>query len=249
MRFAVKDTLTEEEVRSGLRTVIKDGLTSQTMVTLTGGIFLVAFALKLGASNMTIGLLAAIPPLTQLLQIPSIYLVEKVRNRRAITTYAAGISRIFWLLIVLIPFLFSIQAGLTFLIAAILLHTAFASVAGCSWNSWMRDLLPHDRLGAFFSKRMGLATGLGIVLSLAAGIYIDYWKRLFPDYELHGYSILFFLGFLAGMLGVYFISTIPEPRMAPADKKLKFFKLLLQPFKDGNFKNLIMFLGPLEFCY
>ena len=248
MKFAVKDTLTEEEVRTGLRTVIKDGLTSQTMATLTGGIFLVAFALKLGASNMTIGLLAAIPPLTQLLQIPSIYLVEKVRNRRAITTYALGLSRIVWLLITLIPFLFSIQAGLTFLIVAILLHTAFASVANCSWNSWMRDLLPQDRLGAFFSKRMSIATGLGIALSLAAAIYIDYWKKLFPDYELHGYSILFFLGFLAGMLGVYFISTIPEPRMAPADKKLKFFKLLLRPFKDTNFKNLIMFLGPWSFA-
>jgi len=39
MSFAVKTTLTEEEARSGLRTVIKDGLTSQTMATLTGGIF------------------------------------------------------------------------------------------------------------------------------------------------------------------------------------------------------------------
>ena len=151
MRFAVKTTLTDEEVRVGLRNVIKDGLTSQTMGTLTGGIFLVAFALKLGASNMAIGLLAAIPSLTQLLQIPSIYLVEKVRNRRAITTYALGLSRIVWLLITLIPFLFSIQAGLTFLIVAILLHTAFASVANCSWNSWMRDLLPQDRLGGFFT--------------------------------------------------------------------------------------------------
>jgi len=68
--FPVRDTLTEEEFQSGLRSVIKDGLASQTMVTLTGGVFLVAFALKLGASNLVIGLLAAIPPLTQLIQIP-----------------------------------------------------------------------------------------------------------------------------------------------------------------------------------
>lgn len=73
MRFAVKDTLTEEEIQSGLKNVIKDGLASQTMITLTGGVFLVAFALKLGASNQIIGLLAAIPPLAQLIQIPSIY--------------------------------------------------------------------------------------------------------------------------------------------------------------------------------
>lgn len=67
MRFTVKDTLTEEEIQSGLRAIIKDGLTTQTMLTLTGGVFLVAFALKLGASNTIIGLLAAIPPLAQLI--------------------------------------------------------------------------------------------------------------------------------------------------------------------------------------
>ncbi len=248
MRFAVKDTLTEEEIQKGLRSVIRDGLTTQTMVTLTGGVFLVAFALKLGASNLMIGLLAAIPPLAQLVQIPAIYLIEKYRVRRAICVTATASSRIFWLAIALIPFLFSIEAGLSFLIIALLLYATFGAVGGSSWNPWMRDLIPQDRLGAFYSKRMSVATGLGIPLSLAAGFYIDYWKKLFPDYELYGYSILFFFGFLAGMLGVYFISTIPEPRMAPVEEKPKIFNLILQPFKDANFKNLITFLGSWNFA-
>jgi len=241
MRFPVKDTLTNEEIQSGLRSVIKDGLASQTMVTLTGGAFLVAFALKLGASNLVIGLLAAIPPLTQLIQIPSIYLVERYRLRRAITVYASGTARVFWLFIALIPFLFFVQRGLTVLIVALFLHSAFAAVGGTSWNSWMRDLVPEDRLGSFFAKRMSLAIALGIAISLTAGIYIDFWKRLFPRYELEGYSILFLLGFLVGMLGVYFITTIPEPRMAPTKGRLKLSTLISQPFRDVNFKNLIIF--------
>jgi hypothetical protein len=89
MRFAVKDTLTEDEIQVGLRNVIRDGLATRVMVTLTGGVFLVAFALKLGASNSMIGLLAAIPSLAQLIQIPSIYLVEKYRVRRAISVYTS----------------------------------------------------------------------------------------------------------------------------------------------------------------
>jgi len=248
MKFTVKDTLTEEEIQAGLKTVIKDGLTTQTMVSLTGGVFLVAFALKLGASNLIIGLLAAIPALAQLIQIPSIYLVEKYRVRRAISVYASASSRLFWLLIAFIPFLFSIKAGLTFLIAAILLNAIFTAVSTCSWNSWMRDLVPKERLGSFFSKRMSLATGLGIPLSLGAGIYLDYWKKLWPNYELYGYSVLFFLGFLAGMLGVYYISNIPEPRMTPIEKKTKFTTLISQPFNDANFKQLIIFLGSWNFA-
>ncbi len=244
--FPVKDSLTEKEIESGLRQVIKDGLTSQAMVTLTGGAFLVAFALKLGASNLVIGLLAAIPPLAQLIQVPSIFLVQKIQNRRAIAVVSSALSRIFWLLIALIPFLFSVKAGLAFLLVAMFLNGAFGAVTNASWGSWMRDLVPQERLGSFFSKRMRLATGLAIVLSLAGAVYIDLWKKGFSNYELQGYSLLFFFGFAAGMLGVYFISTIPEPRMTRIETG--FFKLLLQPFRDANFRNLIRFLGPWNFA-
>jgi hypothetical protein len=212
MRFAAKETLTEEEVQSGLRAVIKDGMASTAMATLTGGVFLVAFALKLGASNLVIGLLAAIPPLAQLIQIPSIYLVERLRNRRAISVATSTGGRILWLFIALIPFLFPKEGGLNFLIVAILINAAFIAVSNCSWNSWMRDLVPQDRLGAFFSRRMSLSVGLSIVLSLAAAFYIDYWKRQFLHTELQGYSVLFAAGFIAGMILAF---TLYRPYRSP----------------------------------
>ncbi len=246
--FAVKDNLTDDEIRYGLRNVIRDGLTSQAMSTLTGGIFLVAFALKLGASNMVIGLLAAIPFLAQLIQIPSIYLIEKYRARRAICVYSSALSRMFWLPIAAIPFLFSIETGLIVLITALILQSAIGGIGGCCWNSWMRDLVPHDKLGSFFSKRMSLAAVLGSLLSLTAGFYIDKWENLFPEHKLYGYSALFFMGFIAGMLGVYFLSATPEPCMESIKKKQKFTRLLLTPFNDINFRNLIMALGPWSFA-
>jgi MFS family permease len=248
MMFAAKETLTEQEVQSGLRAVIKDGLASQAMATFTGGALLVAFALKLGASNLVIGLLAAIPPLMQLLQIPSIYLVEKVRNRRAISTYASALSRTMWLLVALLSIFLPLKAGLSVLIAALAVHAALGAVSACSWSSWMRDLVPEDQLGAFYSKRMRLATSLGIVLYLAAGFYIDLFRKISPDLELYGYSTLFLLGFLAGMLGVYFISTIPEPQMAAREGESKFLELILAPFGDANFRKLISFLGSWSFA-
>ena len=95
--FTPKESLTEQEIQTGLDAVIKDGVASQAMGILTGGAFLTAFAIKLGASNVVIGLLAAIGPLSQLLQLPSIFMVEKMRNRRLITVVAATLSRICWL--------------------------------------------------------------------------------------------------------------------------------------------------------
>ena len=82
MRFAVKENLSENDVQSGLRSFMKDALATQTMNSLTAPTLIVAFALLLGASNFAIGLLAAIPLLAQLVQIPAIYLVEKCQVRR-----------------------------------------------------------------------------------------------------------------------------------------------------------------------
>lgn len=247
MKFP-KDTLSEQEIQSGLGIVIKDGLASQTMATLTGGVFLVAFALKLGASHTIVGLLAAIPALAQLVQIPAIYFVEKYRARKIISLYASGSSRIFWIIIALIPFLFNTGVGIVILILALLFLSALGAVSSCSWNSWMRDLVPQDQLGSFFSRRMKLTMILATILSLAAAFYLDKWKNIFPEYELQSYSILFMLGFLAGMIGLYFISRIPEPKMSPAVEKTRIFKLILQPFKDGNFRQLIVFLGSWHFA-
>ena len=243
-----RTALSNQEIEEGLRGIIRSGLATRAMSTFTGGAFLVAFALKLGASNFVIGLLAAIPALAQLLQIPSVYLVERIRNRRAIAVTASASDRFFWLFVAAVPFLFPHEVALVLVLVAILLHSSLSAVVNCSWNSWMRDLVPQESLGTFFATRMRLMTGLGIVLSLTAGFYIDYWKKLFPENELYAYSVLFVSGFVIGMVGIYFMTTIPEPPMAPREQETGFLDTLLQPFRDTDFRELILFLGSWNFA-
>jgi len=248
MWFKTDETLNESQIRSALKNVIKDGVASQAMGILTGGAFLVAFAVKLGASNLVIGLLAAIGPLAQLLQLPSIFIVEKIRNRRLITVVAAALSRICWLIIALSPFIFPAKIAITILLVLLAAVSAFGAVSGCSWNSWMRDLIPENVMGSFFSKRMRVSVGVGIALSIVAALYLDFWKKQFASHELAGYSILFFIGFAFGILGVYFLAKTPEIRMPPAQEGVKIFKLLSLPFKDENFRKLIAFMCSWNFA-
>ena len=55
-----QDLVSEADIDRGLRMLLYDGLAVQVMGILTGGAFLVAFELMLGASNKVIGLLAAV---------------------------------------------------------------------------------------------------------------------------------------------------------------------------------------------
>lgn len=249
MDLAPKPVLTPAEIERGLQAVIQDGLAYQVMLVLTEGVFLVAFALQLGASNFYIGLLAAIAPLANLFQLPAVPLVERIRNRRLICVVSAGLSRLTWLLIALLPFMPDARIGLGLLLGAKLLNGIFGAIAGSSWLSWMHDLVPKDRLGAFFSRRMTLASAVGMAVSLALGFYLDFWKHRFPAWELYGYSIIFLLAVAAGLTGVAFQLRTPEPRMEPpAGPVPPWWHSLLKPLQDANFRRLIFFSGSWSFA-
>jgi MFS family permease len=242
------NSISETEVRRGFRGVINDGVATSVMSTLTSSTFLTAFALALGASELVIGLMAMIQAMANIIQLPSTYLIEKVRVRRSITIVAAALSRSFWLVIALIPLLVPLHIALPLVLLAMVPNSLLGSIGGCSWNSWMHDLLPTNELGKFFSKRMLLSTASSIPLGLFAGFFITWWEKAFPTMMLEGYSILFIGGFVAGLIGVLCISSIPEPRMSSTGNIPKFSALLKKPFEDSNFKNLILFMTSWSFA-
>ena len=242
-----KETLSEDEIKKGLSYVLKDGLATQAMVTLTGGVFLVAFGLQLGASNTVIGLLAAIPPLAELIQMPAISVVENVRNRRLVCVSASIVARLFWVVIALIPFLFGPSAAVPVLIISLVLYGCISAISHCSWNSWMRDFVPEEILGSFFSRRLSLSLALGIVLSLVASALIDFIQRnpAFPPGT--AYSVIFLGGFVAGLFGIWYMSRIPEPLML-VTAKVPLLEQIRSSFRDENFSRLIAFLGAWNFA-
>src|SRR3546814_2218775 len=86
-------TIEPAELETGLKRLVIEALFSNTTAALTTGVVLTAFALHLGANNATIGLLAAIPFLTQLAQIPAIALVERLRERKRIAVLSSAFGR------------------------------------------------------------------------------------------------------------------------------------------------------------
>ncbi len=239
--------LTPDETERGLSNILYDGLTTHAFVTLTSGIFLIAFALDLGASNIGIGLLAAIPPLAELVQIPAVGLIEKIRNRRLITVITSIASRSLWLLVALIPFLLSPQAGIVCLVFLLIVYSCISSVKHCGWKSWMRDLIPDQILGMYFSRRMAISFAAGIVLSLGAGYFLDHWQNGGGGSAVTGYAIIFAVGSFIGIAGTWFLIKTPEPIMIIRhDVPLR--RRMTAWYGDPNFRNLIIFLALWSFA-
>lgn len=239
MNLQPKETLTEEEVQHGLKLVIADGMASEAMTVLTGGAFLVAMALLLGANNFEIGLLAALPTFTNIFQLISILLVRRYNNRRAVTAICSFIARTPLLVVGSLLLLFSTSTTVEVLIFFLFFYYLFGSIAGPGWNSWMKDLVPEKMLGSYFSRRSRLNQILNVVLSILVALMLDYVKKYFPQYQLYAFAGMFLAGGLIGIAGAGILSRTPEPKGILLKDNI--FNLLKRPLKDKNFRSLLVF--------
>jgi hypothetical protein len=78
---------------------------------ITSGGFLAAFALALGASNLQIGILTALPFMVQPIQIPAVLLVEKLKNRKLIGVASYFVTHSLWIPIALIPIFIGVPSA------------------------------------------------------------------------------------------------------------------------------------------
>lgn len=246
MALQPKEILSEAEVAKGLRMGIGDGLASEAMTTLTGGAFLVALALLLGASNFEIGLLAALPTLTNIFQLLSIWLVRRFRNRRVIAIICSVCARlplaVVGYLVLTMPALASVRVLILFLF----FYYFFGSVSGPVWNSWMKDLIPTRSLGNYFAKRSGYMQSLNVVFSIALALILDEIKRHHPAFLLEAYGVMFAAAGTVGLSGMFMLAQVPEP--VPSMSKERIFKLFRLPLQNRNFSRLLVFISAWVFA-
>lgn len=239
MNLKPVQNLSENQLSSGLKLVVADGLSAEAMVVFTSGTFLTAMAIHMGATNFQLGVLAALPTFTTIFQILSIWMVQKFKNRKAITAFCNFMARIPLIAIGLMPFLFSGSTSVEMVIVMLFFQHIFGDIAGASWNAWMKDMIPGERLGTFFSHRSRMAQTLNVTLSLATAIGLDYVKKHYPSSEIPVYHLLFLAGGLLGMVSVVFLLRTPEPKASPIDGNL--LKLFSRPLKNRNYRNLLVF--------
>ena len=224
-----------------------EGVASVGFGGVTTGGFLAAFALALGANNLQIGILAALPFITQPLQIPAILLVEKFRRRKLLAVSSWILAQALWIPVALIPVFIGTPSSLavSLLLASEAVSGSLTAVTNASLNGWVRDLVPRRVLGRFFSKRLAFATATAATLGLGAALFVDFWQATASDENaVFGYTFaLLFGAIFLGLASPIFMTLMPEPLMhSPVGPRLPLRATLSAPFRDANFRHLLRFL-------
>ncbi|HLV80147.1 MAG TPA: hypothetical protein VKT32_07670, partial [Chthonomonadaceae bacterium] len=209
--------LSRLEILQGLRISTWEGSFSTIHATLTTGAFLTGFALWLGANNLVMGLITAIPTLAGLIQIVASYLAERQPERKTFTAWTATSGRALWLGILLLPLFLPHSAALAGFLALYTLSFILLNIPVPAWTSWMSDLVPPDHRGRYFARRSRIAGIVGIVVGLPAAWFLDLATRRHPWSGL-GFGALFGTAVLAGLASFACLMRQPEPprRSPPA---------------------------------
>ncbi len=227
MALNPQSELTPAERERGLQLLVVEAGFSGGAAALTSGVILTAFALHLGASNVMVGLLAAMPFLAQLLQLPAIQLVERWRQRKRIAVLSSLIGRTMLAAMAALAFFSGTTALLIFLAAQMLL-CGLGAIGGCAWNAWIRDLAPDDRLGEVFARRTVWLTAISLVLGLVAALALDRTSAGSPARDLV-FAAMFATGCITGLISGRIVAMMPEPLMPPVTGRVGLRALLAQP--------------------
>ena len=240
-------TLSEREVGRGLTFMLWDGVMGGAMFSLGSGGFMAAYALALGANNLQVGILAALPVASQIVQLPSILLVERFRARKAIAAPSWFLAQLMWLPIGAVPFLLDTPgaAAVSVVIVILALRGVFTSVYMTAVTSWLRDLIPQEILGQYFGQRFMVMTGAIVVTGLGGSFFVQWWQSATPpENAIYAYSFLLIGGWaFLGLTGPLFVAGTKEPLMPQAQEiDRSALSIILQPLRDSNFFSLFRFL-------
>jgi MFS family permease len=161
--------------------------------------FLSIYATRTGATAQQIGLLTAGPAtLSMLLSLPVGWMIRRY-PARVVSGIAAGISRLLFLVYALLPVLFPLEQQFDAILITTLIITVPTTVVNISFSQFFMEGVPLEWRAMVVGMRGALFAILTFIFTLISGQILT-WVP-FPN----GYQIVFFIGFIGGMMTTYHI--------------------------------------------
>jgi len=243
MHSVKRQKISRDRLKKGLRDATLDGSLYSVMTSLTNGVFLTGFALALGASHFEIGIIASLPLVAPMVQLPvSAFLTPK--RLKNICLWTSFLGRSVWVVIALLPFvsMFSFSHSVVwFLILGLAVYHICTSIAGVSWISWMTGLVPEKIRGRYFGNRNVAIGAVGMIATLGGGFLVKQYDAWFKPEDLVGFTFLFLFALLFGYTSILFLRKVPFAPGVEEQTHRHFRQSLSTVLTDKRFLILILF--------
>ncbi|MSR81838.1 MAG: MFS transporter [Candidatus Latescibacteria bacterium] len=209
-----------------------------------GNAVFTGYALYLGADESFISLITAVSYLLALTQLAAPLLGRWIQNKKRLIL-GFGFGEVLMRgLPAAIPFIYgyfhfapSLQLGA--FMALICLSLLCGYIISPFYSTWVADTIPTDIRARFTSRQTIISTLVAMVAGFAIGQFIDF----FPDADKRdGFIIVIAAGSLFGWVGYLTLWRAPFPQTEERGQHHR-PSMLLQPFKDTNFRRAVLFYG------
>jgi MFS family permease len=229
--------------RRGLRLAIYEAGLGNVFTELTGGARQIGFALLLGARDVQVGILSALPFLANLAQLTASFLLERTGQCKLLSLVAASMSRVLWIGVILLPLgLFGTLSDFRVwaMVMIVALSSLFVAMNNTFWLSWLGDLVPARLRGRYFGRRNMVIAAVSMSVPLLASAFLDAWEGWFSPQHAGGFLLVFALGILCSLAALAVQWRMPIMPLLPRQAE-PFFSRLSIPLRDTNFRRFIVF--------
>lgn len=218
-----------------------DGIFASIMTGLTLN-YVTPFGLVLGATNIHIGLLNALPQLiSSVAQLYTSEVVERLHSRLKVITTNVYLHGVTFLVIVSLVFL-KVELRIYWFIILITLSNMFNATATPAWLSLMSDTVDKNKYGEYFAWRGKVLGVISLVVSFLAGMFLSIVKNKF-----YGFVILFIFAGVMRLISGYFISLMEDVPVVISKEKVFSYIDFIKRVKESNFVKYVLFVSLLNF--
>ncbi|MBW4450693.1 MAG: MFS transporter [Spirirestis rafaelensis WJT71-NPBG6] len=242
--------ISKPEIRTSLKALTFESVFATIFYNIIGGALLSNFLLELGAGAVEIGLLAAIPQITNLIQPLGAYLVDRSTSFRWYFIRIFVPSRLLWL--ILLPAIWLVTSShiaghqvVQLTLGILLAANVIEAFGRAPWLGWTAVLVPQRLRGRYFGFRNSILSLTNLVGVPLLGLAVS----VCPGGTLKGYGAVLVLGIVVGLISqsCQFWMTDVNPQLfkvagsdtsEPQPEKIDFSFL-----KDANFLKFVLYLG------
>ena len=230
-------------LRSQLRMITLSWVFGSLWLWTISGAVMTRFAREMGTPDWAFGLLAALPFLGTLFQLPASYLLDHHAGRKRLFLAVGIPSRLLWIVIAAIPWWLPGRHDWWFAMMIMTLAVTWAThnMGVPAWMNWMADVIPIRLRGRYFAVRRNVSYPVALIVTLGLGWALDVITKHHGPWMLRFTSTVLMVAGVFGLMDIICFAWVHDPHQPPAQPTGQWLRKLLTPLRQREFRCFVAF--------